>query len=117
MSTTFGYSIPRPDGTLCEPIIIARRCNGIRWVSDIHHLLDDRTPIDALDNTPQGIHTIGDIRKRLKYPFVEGEDYYTVENGDIIYSCWDFVSEELHDANPDKRYWYVNDDYQLIEKK
>jgi hypothetical protein len=41
----------------------------------------------------------------LKYPFSEGDDYYTIENYTIVKSCWDDVSEELHDENPDREYF------------
>ena len=40
-----------------------------------------------------------------KYPFEEGDDYYTIENGNVIYSVWDDVSEEIHDENPNKIYF------------
>ena len=39
------------------------------------------------------------------YPFAEGDTYYTLENGEWIESCWDDVSEEMHDANPNKEYY------------
>jgi hypothetical protein len=38
-----------------------------------------------------------------KYPFKEGDDYYTIEDGDIVHSCWDDISEELY--TPDKKYF------------
>jgi hypothetical protein len=31
------------------------------------------------------------------YPFKEGDDYWTIENGEVTWSCWDSVSEDLHD--------------------
>lgn len=40
-----------------------------------------------------------------KYPFKEGDDYWTIENGEIIWSCWDYVSEQLHDSNKQKLYF------------
>ena len=40
-----------------------------------------------------------------KYPFEEGDDYYTIENGKVVYSVWDDVSEEIHDENPNKIYF------------
>ncbi len=30
------------------------------------------------------------------FPFNEGDDYYTIEDNDIVWSCWDCQSEELH---------------------
>jgi len=35
----------------------------------------------------------------MKYPFKEGEDYYTIEKNEVIHSFWDFVSEEMHTEN------------------
>jgi hypothetical protein len=35
-----------------------------------------------------------------KYPFQEGDDYYTINGNNIIQSCWDDQSEELFDENP-----------------
>lgn len=40
-----------------------------------------------------------------QYPFEEGDDYWTVEGITLIWSCWDDVSEELHDENPKKEYF------------
>ena len=37
------------------------------------------------------------------YPFSEGDDYFTIENGEVVWSCWDEQSEELH--TPDKKYF------------
>ena len=45
-----------------------------------------------------------DLRKQIKnlrntiskYPFNEGDDYWTIENGKIVWSCWDDQSEELY---------------------
>ena len=33
---------------------------------------------------------------KSNYPFEHGDDYYIVENGKVIWSCWDDVSEELY---------------------
>jgi hypothetical protein len=32
-----------------------------------------------------------------KYPFKEGDDYWVIQNGKIIKSCWDDVSEKMFD--------------------
>lgn len=42
---------------------------------------------------------------QTKYPFNEGDTYYTLEDGEWIESCWDDISEEMHDENPDKKYY------------
>tara|TARA_R110001599_G_scaffold19026_1_gene73280 strand:+ start:170 stop:505 length:336 start_codon:yes stop_codon:yes gene_type:complete len=38
-----------------------------------------------------------------KYPFNEGDDYWTIENSEVVWSCWDDVSEELFDKNPNRK--------------
>jgi uncharacterized protein YpuA (DUF1002 family) len=40
-----------------------------------------------------------------QYPFQEGDEYWTIENGEIIWSIWDSVSEELYIENPQKKYF------------
>lgn len=40
-----------------------------------------------------------------RFPFEEGDDYYTVENNNIIWSCWDDQSEIFHDEDPNKAYY------------
>ena len=41
--------------------------------------------------------------KNVKYPFKEGDDYWTIENNEVVWSCWDYVSEELFSL--DKKYY------------
>jgi len=62
MSTTFGIHIPQTG----EEIEVAFRSNGIRWTNKIAHLLPNETKVEALDNTPQGIYTIGDIKELIR---------------------------------------------------
>jgi len=40
-----------------------------------------------------------------KYPFEEGDNYYTIDGNVIIESCWDDQSEELFDENPNRLYF------------
>lgn len=44
----------------------------------------------------------------IEYPFEEGDDYWTIENGEIVQSCWDEQSEELH--TDDKIYFSSEDE-------
>lgn len=60
MSTTFGVQIPND-----EIIEVAFRCNGIRFTNPLAQLLPDNTPLIPLDNSSQGIETIGDIKLYL----------------------------------------------------
>jgi hypothetical protein len=43
--------------------------------------------------------------RRSRYPFEEGDDYWTIENGRVVWSCWDWVSEQMHDENPNQVYY------------
>jgi len=45
-----------------------------------------------------------------QYPLYEGQDYWTINNYDVVWSVWDDVSEEIHDENPDKVYYLVRED-------
>lgn len=47
------------------------------------------------------------------YPFNEGDDYYTIENGEVIQSTWDSVSEEMHDEDPNKKYFSTEEEASL----
>jgi len=68
MSTTFGIRIP----TTGEVIEVAFRTHYVRWENPLAHLLPDETKVEPLDNTAQGIYTIGDIKKAI-----EGNGEYT----------------------------------------
>ena len=50
---------------------------------------------------------------RPEFPFNEGDDYWTIENGEVIWSCWDDVSEELHKW--DNRYFRTEADATLFK--
>ena len=40
-----------------------------------------------------------------RYPFNEGDDYWVVEDGDLVWGVWDDISEEIHDESPDRIYF------------
>ncbi len=69
MSTTFAIKVPSikayEDGEEVE-VNVAFRSNGVRWCNPLAQLLPDDTEVIALDNSPQGIYTIGDIRKKIE---------------------------------------------------
>jgi len=62
MSTRFGIRIP----TTGEEIEVAFRSNEIRFTNPLAHLLPNKTKVEPLNNTAQGIYTIGDIKKQIK---------------------------------------------------
>lgn len=47
-------------------IEVAFRSNGIRWANELAEFLPDDLKVYPLDNSAQGIYTIGDIRKEIK---------------------------------------------------
>lgn len=62
MSTTFGLIIPSSG----EEVEIAfRSSNGICFTNPLAELLPDDLPVIPLDNSAQGIHTIGDIKRAI----------------------------------------------------
>ena len=63
MSTTFG--IKHKNKEITE--IAFRYNNGsIKWLNEIAYLLPDDTKVIAIDNTPQGITNIKDIKNEIK---------------------------------------------------
>tara|TARA_B100001063_G_C16680736_1_gene511599 strand:- start:419 stop:730 length:312 start_codon:yes stop_codon:yes gene_type:complete len=44
-------------------------------------------------------------KEKGQYPFQEGDDYWTIEKGRVVWSCWDDISEQMHDENPNKAYY------------
>jgi hypothetical protein len=68
MSTTFGVKIPSTGET--QPI--ARRIgigNGkvsVFFTEPLAELLPDDMEVEAMDNSPQGIFTIGDIKEKIE---------------------------------------------------
>lgn len=62
MSTTFGVK------TSNEIVEVVYRDNGgkIIWLSKLAELLPDNTRLIPIDNTAQGIYTIGDVKRLLE---------------------------------------------------
>jgi hypothetical protein len=70
------------------------------------------------------VKKIKDKRNGVVYPFDEGDDYWTIEemmdygeykllvnNNEnperykVVWSCWDYESEQMHDENPNQEYF------------
>jgi hypothetical protein len=83
MSTTFGIPLYPVEDTILldeegelQPYISenffndvffrSNGCKNSRWINEWAKLLPDETKVYALDNTQQGIFTIGDIKKFMK---------------------------------------------------
>ena len=73
MSTTFGVEIK---GDMIE---VAFRSNGMRFINKLAYLLPDETPVIALDNSQQGVYTIGDVKVQIEQTDPTAEYWRTVE--------------------------------------
>jgi hypothetical protein len=69
MSTTFGIlkrgHVRKEDIDEDDYIEVAFRSNGIRFTHELAEFLPDDTSVTPLDNSAQGIYTIGDIKKQM----------------------------------------------------
>ena len=65
MSTTFGIKI-HPGEPEEEIITVARRSGSMYFTNEVAHLLPNSTKVVPMDNTAQGIYSIGDIKKQIK---------------------------------------------------
>jgi len=79
MSTTFGVEIKNDDAGIGEVVEVAFRSNGMRFTNALAHLLSDDTPVVPLDNTSQGVYTIGDIKKEIEKTDPNVEYWRTVK--------------------------------------
>ena len=68
-------------------------------------LINVQRTVDETIEYMINIKRIKDERNGVVYPFDEGNDYWTIEDGKVVWSCWDYVSEQLYDENPDKEYF------------
>ena len=60
MSTTFGVEVKD------NVVEVAFRSNGMRFINELAELLPDDTLVIPLDNTAQGVYTIGDVKKEIE---------------------------------------------------
>ena len=77
MSTTFGVNIK--NGDMDEVVEIAFRSNGMRFTNELAWLLEDNIPVFPLDNTAQGVYTVGDIKKEISKTDPYAQYWRTVE--------------------------------------
>ena len=72
MSTTFGVKVKD------DIVEVAFRSNGMRFINELAHLLPDDTLVIPLDNTAQGVYTIGDIKREIENTDPNKEYWRTV---------------------------------------
>ena len=79
------------------------------WVSMVEFLprLARMSKQEVADNVRNVIDMLEreEESRRSRYPFEEGDDYWTIERGRVVWSCWDDISEQMHDENPNKVYY------------
>ena len=78
MSTTFGVAI-KNNNKIEDVVEVAFRSNGMRFTNPLAQMLPDETPVIALDNSQQGVHTIGDIKEQIKQTDPKAKYWRTVE--------------------------------------
>ena len=78
MSTTFGVAI-KNNNEIEDVVEVAFRSNGMRFTNKLAQMLPDETPVIALDNSQQGVHTIGDIKEQIKQTDPNAKYWRTVE--------------------------------------
>jgi len=78
MSTTFGVAI-KNNNEIEDVVEVAFRSNGMRFTNPLAQMLPDKTPVIALDNSQQGVHTIGDIKEQIKQTDPNVEYWRTVQ--------------------------------------
>ena len=78
MSTTFGVAI-KNNNEIEDVVEVAFRSNGMRFTNPLAQMLPDETPVIALDNSQQGVHTIGDIKEQIKQTDPNAKYWRTVE--------------------------------------
>ena len=69
----------KTDGLKDDIVEVAFRSNGMRFINALAHLLPDDTLVIPLDNTAQGVHTIGDIKEQIKQTDPNAKYWRTVE--------------------------------------
>ena len=47
---------------------------------------------------------------KKSYPFLEGDEYFTIEYGRIVFYVWDDISEEMHDCGIENLYFRTYDE-------
>ncbi len=79
------------------------------WVSMLQFIpkLARMSKQEIADDIHEVLHIIEEEQRsrRLRYPFEEGDDYWTIEHGRVVWSCWDDISEQMHDENPNQVYY------------
>jgi hypothetical protein len=71
----------------------------------ISSLTEDGVKIEDYETIQSAYHFVVEFIKANKYPFNEGDDYWVVEDGNLMWGVWDDASEDMHDENPNRKYF------------
>ena len=83
----FDYDEDNPITDLLNAVLVIAFDNGVPEEVELGEIYDE---LDKRNRT---------------YPFNEGDDYWTIEGGKVTWSCWDDVSEVIHD-NESRRIYF-----------
>lgn len=79
---------------------------SIKCLKDIsEQLLEVQVLISETKKYMGRVKRIKDERAGIVFPFKEGDDYWIIEDGEVVYSIWDDVSEELYRQNSNQIYF------------
>ena len=79
---------------------------SIKYLKDIsEQLLEVEVLIRENKKYMGRVKRIKDERAGIVFPFKEGDDYWIIEDGEVVYSIWDDVSEELYRQNSNQIYF------------
>lgn len=97
--------VSRYNSTTIEVMADSKRSAEVKALD----ILKSSSPSGLFEDRYDVFAVVESTEVEIKYPFEEGDDYWTIHNGELIWSCWDDVSEEIHRQDPDKRY-FTNDE-------
>lgn len=82
--------------------------NGRKWIvtREFNGLSHYENWVNKMDNTGYG-YDESFVTHDSGAPFSEGDDYYTIEDGDVIESCWDDVSLIEFNKDPSKNQYFI----------
>lgn len=79
---------------------------SIRYLKDIsEQLVEVQVLISETRKYMGRVKRIRDEQAGIVFPFKEGDDYWVIEDREVVYSVWDDISEELHRQNPNQIYF------------
>lgn len=79
---------------------------SLKYLRDIkEQLLSVISTVDETIDYMNKIQKVKDQNNGVVYPFDEGDDYWVIEDGKVVWSCWDDISEEYHRDNPNREYF------------